>query len=79
MLGNPKEITAAPIGSNIQNHGKSIPCLRTQGLFKIEIRATEDLLGLLNFGYSVRLTDYTYPKQIHKVISISTKANVIPK
>lgn len=38
-----------------------------------------DLLGLVDFGYGVRLTDYFYCKQILEVKNISTEDSFMPK
>jgi len=50
-----------------------------KGLFKILTRAIEDLLGLVDFGYGVRLTDYSYCKQIREIKNTSTQSSIIPK
>jgi hypothetical protein len=48
-----------------------------KGLFKIVTRAIEDLLGLVDFSYGVRLTDYC--KRIREIKNTSTQSSVIPK
>ncbi|KAE9537404.1 hypothetical protein AGLY_006427 [Aphis glycines] len=46
-----------------------------ESLFKIVTRAIEDLLGLLDFSYGIRLTDYFYSKQIYEVLSLRLSDN----